>query len=216
MSVHPRPEDVPVFVLCGGLGTRIKEETELRPKPMIEVGNRPILLHIMKKYARHGFRRFVLCAGYKAEVIKSFFLNYAALQSDFTVQLGSRSTSFHADNHGLDWEVTVVQTGELTMTGARVFKAASKYLGDAEHFAVTYGDGLTDADLNDELRLHVSEGRIGTILGINPPSRFGELQAEGTLVCGFQEKPVFDNRWVNGGYFFFQRRFMGYLSADED
>ena len=220
-----RASDVPVFVLCGGLGTRLKEETELRPKPMIEIGNRPILWHIMRKYSQHGFRRFVLCAGYKAAVIKSYFLNYAALQTDFTVHLGSgiaqgthvpSQTTFHSDNHVLDWEVTVAQTGELTMTGARVFKAASQYLGNAEHFAVTYGDGLTDADLLDEYRLHVREGRIATVLGINPPSRFGELRAEGNKVQEFAEKPRFTNRWVNGGYFFFHRKVLSYLNANED
>ena len=222
--MHPRPEDVSVFVLCGGLGTRLKEETELRPKPMIEIGGRPILWHIMNKYSSHGFRRFVLCVGYKAEVIKSYFLNYAAMQSDFTVQLESgkwsgsyvpKSTKFDVCNASVDWEVTVVHTGERAMTGARVRRAADKYLGDAEHFAVTYGDGLTDADLAEEYQFHLRERRIGTILGVNPPSRFGELHVEGTKVARFDEKPIFGTRWINGGYFFFHRKFLSYLHSGD-
>ena len=139
----PRRE-VPVFVLCGGLGTRFREETEARPKPMVTIGNRPILWHIMRKYSQHGFRRFVLCLGYKAEIIKSYFLNYASMNSDFTVELMTNNATVHSIDHDQDWTVTLAYTGELTMTGARVAKAARKYLGDAPHFAVTYGDGLAE------------------------------------------------------------------------
>ncbi len=145
--MHPPRSEVPVFVLCGGLGTRLREETELRPKPMVPVGNRPILWHIMRKYSQHGFNRFILCLGYKAEVIKSYFLNYASMSSDFTVELKTNRTTVHSIDHDDNWNVTLADTGELTMTGARVAKAAAKYLGDALHFAVTYGDGLTDANL---------------------------------------------------------------------
>ena len=140
--------DVPVFVLCGGLGTRLREETEVRPKPMVPVGNRPILWHIMRTYSHHGFHRFILCLGYKADVIKSYFLNYASMNSDFTVELeDEQRQTVHSIDHEEDWEVTLAYTGELTMTGARVSRAAAKYLGDARHFAVTYGDGVTDANL---------------------------------------------------------------------
>jgi len=165
--------DVAVFVLCGGLGTRFREETEFRPKPMIAIGSRPILWHIMRSYARYGFRRFVLCLGYKAEVIKEYFLNYSSLNSDFTVDLKSNRMQVHSVDHDDEWEVTLAQTGELTMTGGRVARAAARYLGDAEHFAVTYGDGVTDADLAEEFRFHLGHGKTGTVLGINPPSRFG-------------------------------------------
>jgi glucose-1-phosphate cytidylyltransferase len=209
------PADVPVFVLCGGLGTRLREETDLRPKPMVPVGNRPILWHIMRSYAHHGFRRFVLCLGYKAEVIKSYFINYASMNSDFTVDLKSANVTVHSIDHEQDWEVTLADTGELTMTGARVARAARKYLGNAGVFAVTYGDGLTDADLAAELAFHQTEKRIGTVLGVNPPSRFGELKVDGSRVEEFAEKPDFAENWINGGYFFFNREFLPYLAFDE-
>ncbi len=207
--------EIPVFVLCGGMGTRLREETEIRPKPMVPVGGRPILWHIMRSYAHHGFRKFILCLGYKAEVIKSYFLNYASMNSDFTVELKTNRLITHFIDHDQDWQVTLADTGELTMTGARVARAAARYLGDAQHFAVTYGDGLTDADLAAELRFHLAQGRIGTVLGVNPPSRFGELKVAGTQVAEFSEKPEFAESWINGGYFFFRRDFLGYLSQEE-
>lgn len=207
--------DTPVFVLCGGLGTRLKEETQFIPKPMVPVGQQPILWHIMHSYAHHGFRRFVLCLGYKAEVIKDYFLNYSARRSDFTVDLKSNNVTVHSVDHDQDWEVTLAFTGEKAMTGSRVAQAAARYLGDAETFAVTYGDGLTDADLAAEFAFHREHGRVGTVLGVNPPSRFGELKLEGDEVQEFSEKPEFADSWINGGYFFFQREFVPYLSADE-
>ena len=206
---------VPVFVLCGGLGTRFREQTEIRPKPMIEIGGRPILWHIMHAYARQGFKRFVLCLGYKAEMIKEYFLHYASLNSDFTVELGSNALTMHSIGHSDDWTVTLTDTGETTMTGGRIARAASKYLGDAPHFAVTYGDGLTDANLAAEFRFHLEHGRLGTVLGVNPPSRFGEIKLAGSEVLEFEEKPEFGEAWINGGYFFFRRGFLKYLSADE-
>jgi glucose-1-phosphate cytidylyltransferase len=210
------PHEIPVFVLCGGLGTRLKEQTEFIPKPMVPIGNHPILWHVMRKYARHGFRRFVLCLGYKSEVIKSYFLNYASMNSDFTVALKTNEVTVHSIDHEQDWEVTLAYTGEATMTGARVARAAAKYLRETDkHFAVTYGDGLTDADLLDEFRFHVEQDRVGTVLGANLPSRFGELHVEGDMVASFTEKPEFVDKWINGGYFFFGRRFVEYLSSSE-
>ncbi|MBI1335777.1 MAG: glucose-1-phosphate cytidylyltransferase [Phycisphaera sp.] len=211
----PKPSDTPVFILCGGLGTRLKEETEFRPKPMVPVGNHPILWHIMRSYAQHGFRKFVLCLGFKAEVVKSYFLNYASMNSDFTVELATNNTTVHSIDHAEDWTVTLADTGEATMTGGRVARAAQRYLGNAQHFAVTYGDGLTDADLASELNFHVEHNRIGTVLGVNPPSRFGELKTDNALVTEFDEKPEFEDAWINGGYFFFKRDFLKYLSTDE-
>jgi glucose-1-phosphate cytidylyltransferase len=184
------PSDVPVFVLCGGLGTRLKEETEFRPKPMVPVGDEPILSHIMRSYRRHGFERFVLCLGFKGEVIE--------------------------EHYGGEPGVVTVRTGEDAMTGARVARAAAEQLDDAAVFAVTYGDGLTDADLGAELAFHVAHGGIGTVLGVNPPSRFGELKIEGDRVVEFDEKPQIRDHWVNGGYFFFTREFLRYLSSDDD
>jgi glucose-1-phosphate cytidylyltransferase len=213
--VKVKPNDIPVFVLCGGLGTRLREETELRPKPMVPVGGHPILWHVMRTYARHGFKRFVLCLGYKAEVIKAYFLNYASMNSDFTVELKTNALTVHSIDHDQDWQVTLVDTGLHSMTGARVARAAAKYLGDAAHFAVTYGDGLTNANLTAELDFHLAHGCIGTVLGVNPPSRFGELKLEGDRVTRFEEKPEFAENWINGGYFLFRRDFLSYVSSDE-
>jgi glucose-1-phosphate cytidylyltransferase len=206
------PRHVPVFILAGGFGTRIKEETEFRPKPMVPIGDHPILWHIMRKYSAHGFARFVVCAGFKAQVIKEYFLNYDAFNSDFTVNLNTRGVEFHGCGHSEGWRVTIADTGIGAMTGARIARAARRYLGDAEHFAVTYGDGLTDADLGAELRFHLAHGRIGTVLGITPPSRFGEfVLGEGDVVTEFREKPEDAQAWINGGFFFFRREFVDYL-----
>jgi len=206
---------VPVFILCGGLGTRLKEETEFRPKPMVPIGPQPILWHIMRHYARYGFKRFVLCLGFKAEVIKQYFLHYYQMNSDFTVELATSNVTVESAGHNDDWHVTLAYTGELTMTGARIAKAAHRYLDGAEHFAVTYGDGVTNADLADEFTFHKKNGKIGTILAVNPPSRFGELKTDGDLVEQFAEKPEFQDKWINGGYFFFRRDFLKYVDTAE-
>lgn len=205
---------IPVFILCGGLGTRLKEETEFRPKPMVPIGSHPMLWHIMRTYREYGFKRFVLCLGFKAEVIKSYFLNFTSLNSDFTVDLSNNAVTTHSIDHDLDWEVTLAFTGEESMTGARVARAAARYLGSAPHFAVTYGDGLTDANLAEEFRFHCEQGRTGTVLGVNPPSRFGELLVQHDAVAEFVEKPAIGDHWINGGYFFFSRDFLRYLSED--
>jgi glucose-1-phosphate cytidylyltransferase len=209
------PNEIPVFVLCGGRGTRFREQTEFRPKPMIEIGGRPIVWHIMRCYARHGFRRFVLCLGYRAEMIKEYFLHYTSMNSDFTVDLATSAITTHSIDHGDDWTVTLADTGESTMTGARVARAAAKYLGDAKHFAVTYGDGVTDANLSKEFQFHLKHDRLGTVLGVNPPSRFGEIKVDGSEVLKFEEKPEFEENWINGGYFFFRRGFLEYINREE-
>jgi glucose-1-phosphate cytidylyltransferase len=210
-------ENTPIFILAGGLGTRLKEHTDLRPKPMIEIGHKPMLWHIMNAYAAYGFRKFVICAGFKSETIKDYFLNYDALNSDLTVNLFTREVRYHQRHHDQDWEVTVAYTGELAMTGARLAHAARKYLGAAESFGVTYGDGLCDADLAAEFRFHEHHGRIGTMLAIHaPPSRFGQLVLDVDRVVHFAEKPETPDAWINGGYFFFRRSFLEYLSPEED
>ncbi len=208
-------KDVPIFVLCGGLGTRLKEETQVLPKPMVPVGGKPILWHIMSSYARYGFRRFVLCLGYKAEVIKSYFLNYSSLNSDFTVNLKSNEMTVHSVVHDLDWEVTLAFTGDLAMTGCRIARASARYLGASEHFGVTYGDGVCDVNLLEEFQFHLQHDKIGTVLGVNPPSRFGEIKHSENEVLEFAEKPEFKEKWINGGYFFFRRGFSDYLKDDE-
>jgi len=207
--------DIPVFILCGGLGTRIKEETEFRPKPMVPVGEHPILWHVMQIYARHGFRRFVLCLGFKADVVKDYFNSFHLHNADCTIKLKTNDVTVHEQRHNLDWEVTLAYTGEKNMTGSRVAQAARKYLGPAEHFAVTYGDGLTDASLVEEFRYHLARKKLGTVLGVNPPSRFGEIRIKGDRVVEFAEKPDLEGHWINGGYFFFHRDFRRYLSEDE-
>ena len=207
--------DIPVFILCGGLGTRIKEETEFRPKPMVPIGEHPILWHVMQIYARNGFRRFVLCLGFKADAIKDYFSNFHLHNADCTIKLKTNEVTVHEHRHHLDWEVTLAYTGDKNMTGSRVAQATRKYLGAAEHFAATYGDGLTDADLAGELRYHLAQKKLGTALGINPPSRFGEFKVEDDRVAEFSEKPDLEGHWINGGYFFFHRDFRKYLSEDE-
>lgn len=207
--------EIPVFILCGGLGTRLKEMTEFRPKPMIKIGNDPILLHIMKHYALFGFRRFILCMGFRSDVIREYFLNFYAMNSDVTIELYTNAMEIHSVDHSCDWKVTLAYTGEATMTGGRIALAVSKYLGDAEYFAVTYGDGLTDADLGAEFDYHLSHGKLGTVLGVNPPSRFGEFRMDGDVLLEFIEKPELHTAWINGGYFFFRRGFIDYLSGSE-
>lgn len=210
-------EETPVFILCGGMGTRIREETEYRPKPMVPIGKQPILWHIMRHYRKFGFRKFVLCLGFKAEVIKDYFLSYSTLNSDFSVNLGTNEQVIHAAHHDEDWEVTLAYTGESSMTGARIARAAEKYLGSAKHAAVTYGDGLTDANLAEEFQFHLSHQKLGTVLGVNPPSRFGEIQLQGDQVTAFSEKPEFKEKWINGGFFFFRPQFFTkYLNKSDD
>jgi glucose-1-phosphate cytidylyltransferase len=209
------PANIPVFILCGGLGTRIKEETEFRPKPMVPIGEHPILWHVMQSYARHGFRHFVLCLGFRAEVVKDYFTNFHLHNADCTIKLKTNEVTVHEYRHNLDWEVTLAYTGEKNMTGSRIAQATRKYLGTADTFAVTYGDGLTDANLAGELQYHLQQGKTGTVLGVNPPSRFGELKVEGDAVVEFSEKPDLEGHWINAGFFFFQRSFLPRLSEDE-
>jgi glucose-1-phosphate cytidylyltransferase len=209
------PVNIPVFILCGGLGTRIKEETEFRPKPMVPIGEHPILWHIMQIYARHGFRRFVLCLGFKADVIKDYFRNFHLHNADCTIKLRTNEVTVHEHRQKLDWEVTLAYTGEKNLTGSRIAQATRKYLGAAESFAVTYGDGVTNADLAGELAYHLQQKKLGTVLGINPPSRFGEIKVEGDRVVEFAEKPDLEGHWINGGFFFFHRDFCRQLSEDE-
>jgi glucose-1-phosphate cytidylyltransferase len=204
-----------VIILCGGQGTRLREHTEIRPKPMVEIGGKPILWHIMKLYAHHGFSDFVLCLGYKGAQIKEYFLNYEAMNSDFTIKLGDRhAVAYHGCSHGeTGWKVTLADTGEDAMTGARV-KRVSRYLGTPRTFAVTYGDGVSDVDLKAALTFHRAHGKLATVTGVRPSSRFGELAHRGTAVVQFSEKPQMEQGVINGGFFFFEPGFLRYLSDD--
>lgn len=210
------PKDTPVFILCGGLGTRIKEETEFRPKPMVPIGEYPIVWHIMQSYARFGFRKFILCLGFKADYVKAYFHNLAAYAGDFSVNLKENRVTVHEQRVYADWDITLAFTGENNMTGSRVAQAVRKYLGEHETFAVTYGDGVCDVDHAAELQFHYDRGRVGTVLGVNPPSRFGELKLDGDTVTDFAEKPDLTHTWINGGYFYFNREFLNYVSEAPD
>ena len=205
------------FILCGGLGMRLREHTEARPKPMVEIGGRPILWHIMKTYAHRGITDFVLCLGYKGEMIKDYFLNYEARHCDFTVTLGAnQAVEVHGSRHDEDgWRVTLADTGENAMTGARI-KRASRYLDpDEQTFCVTYGDGLINLDLQAVVAYHESHAGIATMTAVRPPSRFGELQHEQGRVVLFNEKPQVSEGLINGGYLVFDRAFLDYLSEDD-
>lgn len=206
------------IILCGGQGTRLREHTELRPKPMVEIGGRPILWHIMKLYAHHGIREFILCLGYKASMIKEYFLNYEAMNLDFTVELGKAdSIHFHDRKHEESgWSVTLSYTGETTMTGGRILQAA-RYLGrKGGTFCVTYGDGVANVDLGAVLAFHRSTGGMATITGVRPPSRFGELEVKGTLVTKFCEKSQVGSGLISGGFFFFEPDFLNYIPQNDD
>jgi glucose-1-phosphate cytidylyltransferase len=206
------PARVPVVIFCGGRGTRFHEQTESRPKPMIEIGGRPLLWHLMGWFAGHGFADFVLCLGYKSEVIKRWFLDYAALTSDFTVELGAPGRVRY---HGLarsDWRVTCVDTGVDAMTGARL-KRVEQHL-QCDDFLLTYGDGLADVDLPALLAFHRRHGRIATVTGVRPQSRFGELVVDGDEVRVFAEKPAVAGGWVNGGFFACRRAILDYVRDD--
>jgi glucose-1-phosphate cytidylyltransferase len=209
------PSEIPVVILCGGMGTRIREVTENLPKPMVDIGGRPILWHIMKMYSSHGFRRFVLCLGYKSWSIKEYFLRYREYSSDFTLRLGDGTTSFHPSTAAHeDWEITCVETGLTTGTGGRIGRVAP-YV-DSDTFMLTYGDGIGDVDLTALLAHHNEHGRIGTVTGVHPTSRYGEMTVDGDHVVEFNEKPTVPEGFVSGGFFAFQRRFFDYLTTDED
>jgi glucose-1-phosphate cytidylyltransferase len=201
------------MILCGGQGTRLREETEFRPKPLVEVGGRPILWHIMKLYAHYGLSDFVLCLGYRGNMIKEHFLNYEAMNSDFTVSLGSKhEVEYHRSHTEVGFRVTLADTGLDSMTGARI-KRAMQYI-DGDTFMVTYGDGLSDVNIEELLRFHREHGRLATVTTVRPVSRYGVLDLDGSgTVSGFDEKPQIDG-WINGGFFVFDRAVGEYFSAD--
>ena len=204
-----------VVILCGGMGTRIKEETEYRPKPMIEIGGKPILWHIMKTYSYYGFNSFILCLGFKGFMIKQYFFNYELLNNDFTIQLGSNKNVRIYNNHNeSNWKVTLAETGTKAMTGARV-KRIEKYV-DTEIFMLTYGDGIADINIKELLDFHKSHGKIGTVSGVYPQARFGELTIDNSMVTSFDEKPQIKDGHINGGYFVFNREFFEYLDEDDE
>jgi len=203
-------------ILCGGKGTRLREETEYRPKPMLPIGDRPILWHIMKTYASHGVKDFILCLGYKGDMIKDYFRNYQWMANDVTLSLGRKpAIKFHSHHGEEDWTVTLADTGEETMTGGRISRI-EKYLGDDEDFFLTYGDGVGSVDIGASLKRHQQSGKILTLTAVHPPGRFGELGfGENDTVREFNEKPQAEGGWINGGYFVANRKLFPYLKDSD-
>ncbi len=200
-------------ILAGGLGTRISEETHLKPKPMIEIGGRPLLWHIMKLYSAHGINEFIICCGYRGYLIKEYFANYFLHMSDVTFDMNSNSMEVHEQN-AEPWRVTLVDTGEHTMTGGRLKRVAG-FLTNEETFCFTYGDGLADVNIAATLAFHKNHGKLGTITAVKPPGRYGALIMEGESVKGFQEKPPGDGAWINGGFFVLSPKIFDFIEGDK-
>jgi len=199
-------------ILAGGLGTRISEETHLKPKPMIEIGGKPILWHIMKIYSAHGVNDFVICCGYRGYVIKEYFANYFLHTSDITFDMGNNRMEVHR-RHAEPWRVTVVDTGEETMTGGRL-KRVADYVADDEAFCFTYGDGVADVNISEAIRFHQAHGKLATVTAVQPPGRYGALQMQGAQVAGFTEKPRGDGGLINGGFFVLSPRCIPRIAGD--
>lgn len=211
-----KANDMQVIILCGGLGTRLREETEFRPKPMVNVGPRPILWHIMKIYARYGHTEFILPLGYKGEVIKDYFCHYELMNNDITIELGKPdSFCLHNCHDERGWKITLANTGERTLKGGRLKRVERYVTGDT--FMLTYGDGVADVDLDALVAFHRSHGKTCTVTGINPTSQFGGLHVDGDRVVNFREKPKeATENLVSGGFFVFNRRIFDYLTSDEN
>jgi len=200
-------------ILSGGLGTRISEETYLKPKPMIEIGGRPILWHIMKMYSAHGVNHFVICCGYKGYLIKEYFANYFLHMSDVTFDMVNNRMQVH-HQHAEPWSVTLVDTGESTMTGGRL-KRVADYIEKDEAFCFTYGDGVANVDITESIQFHKAHGKLATVTAVQPPGRYGALARDGDLVRGFTEKPRGDGGRINGGFFVLSPRCLDRIDGDE-
>ena len=199
-------------ILAGGLGTRLSEETTMRPKPMVEIGGKPILWHIMKMYSQHGIRDFLICCGYKGYLIKEYFANYFLHTSDVTFDMQTNSMHVH-ERRGEPWRVTLVDTGEVTMTGGRLLRVA-EHVKDQEAFCLTYGDGLSDVDITATIEFHRRHGRLASLTATYPPGRFGALEIEGQKVISFKEKPRGDGAMINGGFFVLSPAVLSYITGD--
>jgi len=204
-----------VVILCGGLGTRLREETEFRPKPMVNIGPRPILWHIMNRYAKFGHTEFILCLGYKGEMIKEYFYNYEIQNNDFTIELGaSKNITIHDKHNEKGWRVTCINTGEKALKGARI-KKIERFINE-EPFLMTYGDSLADIDIDALLAFHRAHKKMVTVSGVNIASRFGEMRIKGDTVLSFREKPQKADNFLNGGYFVCDKSVFNYLSSDDN
>jgi glucose-1-phosphate cytidylyltransferase len=205
---------VKVCILAGGRGTRLAEETILRPKPMVEIGGRPMLWHIMSIYDAAGYDEFILALGYLGEVIKEYFFHFHAIGNDLSIDLSDGSTEIHRHGSIPEWKVHLVDTGDATMTGGRV-KRLGPWLGDDETFLLTYGDGVADLDVADVVGFHRAHGRLATVTAVRPPARFGGLGLEGDVVTAFAEKPQAGGGWINGGFMVLNRRVLDYIDGDD-
>ncbi len=207
-----KKQSYPVVILAGGLGTRLREETEFRPKPMVPIGGKPMLWHIMKMYAHYGFHRFIICLGYKGDMIKNYFLQYHLDGVDFTVNTKTGTITEHQIDQE-DWDITLVDTGQLTMTGGRIARAA-RYI-DADNFLLTYGDGLANVNIDTLMQFHQSHQKLVTLTGVNLTSRFGNLDVQENTITSFAEKKKIEDEWINGGFFVCKKEFLSYLSTHE-
>jgi len=203
---------VKAIILAGGLGTRISEETHLKPKPMIEIGDKPILWHIMKIYSAHGVNDFIICCGYKGYIIKEYFANYFLHMSDVTFNMKNNQVKVHHQN-AEPWRVTLINTGENTLTGGRL-KRAAKYLHDHEQFCFTYGDGLANIDISKQISFHNEHGKLATITAVQPPARYGALKINNQCVTGFTEKPQDEGGLINGGFFILSSKCLDLIQGD--
>ncbi len=201
-----------VVILAGGLGTRLSEYTEAIPKPMVRIGNKPMLWHIMQRYAKFGHNDFLVALGYKSEVIKEYFLNYKILNSDFTIDLKNGSI-LSVNSDPVDWTVSLIETGTNTMTGGRVRRLRNN-IGN-ETFLMTYGDGISDIDIDELITFHKSHGKLVTMSAVRPGARFGELELDGTRIVSFEEKPQLHEGWINGGFFVMEPAFLDLIDDDE-
>ena len=208
---QPEQRSMQVVILAGGLGTRISEESSVRPKPMVEIGGKPILWHIMKSYMAHGLDDFIICCGYKGYMIKEYFANYLLHMSDATIDIAQDTIEIH--NHKAEpWRITLVDTGESTQTGGRLKRVANYIKGD--YFCMTYGDGLSSVNISESIQFHQAHGKLATLTAVQPPGRFGALQLSGKSVEKFLEKPSGDGGWINGGYFVLSPQVLSLIDGD--